>query len=238
MSVLARIGNFFFRWRNTLFPFACLLVLLPDRHVFDDPLYAGALGFTVALLGQAVRCLTIGFEYVIRGGRNKQVYAEQLVTEGVYRLSRNPMYVGNLAILLGLAIATNSWTCLVVVPPAFLFVYVAIVAAEEHYLRRKFGEAFDRYCADVPRWLPSAAQVAAHGFSGRFRWKRVLVKEYGTPVGWISMLMAVLLWQLADAKLLEERAEEVTALLVLFAALLVAYLRVRSLKLSRRLVAD
>ena len=111
-QMMVRIGNFLFRFRNGLFPLSLLMLLLPGRDLFADPLKAVALGFCVALLGQLVRGITIGFEYIIRGGRNKRVYAENLVTEGFYRLCRNPMYVGNLLIVAGLAVASNSLTCL------------------------------------------------------------------------------------------------------------------------------
>ena len=235
---MIRIGNFFFHYRNGLFPLACLLVLLPGKPVFADPLSAAALGFLVSLCGQWVRIATIGYEYVIRGGKNRRVYAEGLVTGGLYRLARNPMYVGNLLILLGIAIATNSWTCLGIAIPLFLFVYVAIVRAEEDYLRRKFGEEFELYCKDVPRWLPRLHDLGSVFHSGEFHWKRVLVKEYGTPVGWITMMLLIVLWQLHKAGLLRNHIESVVAMLVAFALLLVVYLRVRSLKLSRRLVAN
>lgn len=66
----------------------------------------------------------------------------------------------------------------------------------------------------------------------------MLVKEYGTPVGWITMMLLIVLWQLHKAGLLRDHMESVVAMLVAFALLLVVYLRVRSLKLSRRLVAN
>ena len=236
--MLVRIGNFMFHWRNLLFPFACALVLLPGEDLFDDPLHAALVGFVVALVGQTVRILTIGFEYVVRGGRNRRVYADDLVTGGIYQLSRNPMYVGNLIILVGLALASNTWTCILVASVGFLFVYVAIVAAEESFLSRKFGAAYDRYRAEVPRWLPRAGAVRGAGVAGRFHWRRVLVKEYGTPMGWCTMLLAILTVQLGRAGLLDERQEELTVIVLAFAALFAAYLRVRALKLSRRLIAD
>ncbi|MDR2215488.1 MAG: isoprenylcysteine carboxylmethyltransferase family protein [Nevskiaceae bacterium] len=236
--MLIAAGNFFFHWRNTLFPFACLLVLLPGERIFADPLQAAALGFVIALLGQAVRIVTIGYEYIIRGGRDRRVYAENLVTEGVYSVSRNPMYVGNLLILLGLTVSSDSWTCVAIAVPLFVFVYIAIVAAEENFLRGKFGDAFNRYCADVPRWLPGPGQLSALLKQGRFHWKRVVVKEYGTPMGWITMLMLVMLWQLRRAGLLDAHRQSLAVLLALFGVLCVAYLTVRVLKRSRRLVAD
>jgi protein-S-isoprenylcysteine O-methyltransferase Ste14 len=235
---MVTIGNFLFRFRNGLFPLSLLMMLLPGRDLFADPLVAVALGFCVALLGQLVRGITIGFEYIIRGGRNKRVYAENLVTEGFYRLCRNPMYVGNLLIVAGLAVASNSLTCLLVVGALYVFVYIAIVAAEEAFLRNKFGAAYDRYAADVPRWLPriGALGEALHG--GRFHWKRVLVKEFHTPFGWITILMLMSFWHLFTQHMLAERQDVARTLLVGYIALAIVYLTLRYLKLSRRIVAD
>ena len=45
--------------------------------------------------------LTIGYEYIVRGGRQGKVYAEDLVQGGVFAHSRNPLYLGNLLIIVG-----------------------------------------------------------------------------------------------------------------------------------------
>ena len=236
--MLVKIGNFLFRFRNGLFPLALLLVLLPGRDLFANPLHAVALGFGIALLGQLVRGATIGFEYVIRGGRNKRVYAEDLVTEGVYRMCRNPMYVGNLLIMAGLAVASNSLTCLLVAIPLFVFVYIAIIAAEEAFLRNKFGAAYEQYCADVPRWLPRFSSFGEAVSDGSFHWMRVLVKEFATPFGWITMLMLMSFWHMATHHDMAGRHHIARALAVTYIAIVVIYLTVRYLKLSRRIVAD
>jgi protein-S-isoprenylcysteine O-methyltransferase Ste14 len=235
---MVRIGNFLFRFRNGLFPLALLLVLLPGPDLFDHPLHAVAVGFCIALLGQLVRGATIGFEYVIRGGRNKRVYAEDLVTEGVYRMCRNPMYVGNLLIMTGVAVASDSLTCLLVAIPLFVLVYVAIVAAEEAFLRNKFGAAYDRYCADVPRWLPRLGEIGEVLSNGTFHWMRVLVKEFATPFGWITMLVLMSFWHVATNHDMAGRYDIARALALGYLALAVVYLTVRHLKLSRRIVAD
>ncbi|MEO8307535.1 MAG: isoprenylcysteine carboxylmethyltransferase family protein [Pseudomonadota bacterium] len=236
--MIVSIGNFLFRFRNGLFPAALLLVLLPGRDLFANPLHAVALGFCVALLGQMVRGATIGFQYVIRGGRNKRVYAEDLVTEGVYRVCRNPMYVGNLLIMAGLAVASNSLTCLLVAIPLFVFVYIAIIAAEEAFLRRKFGAAYAQYVADVPRWLPRLGAMGEALADMSFHWMRVLVKEFATPFGWITMLMLMSFWHMTTHQDIIGRRDIARALLVGYIALAVVYLTVRYLKLSRRIVAD
>ena len=115
--MLVGLGNFFFRYRNLLVPLAFALVLLPGPRIFDDPYLPLIAGAGIALLGQIVRAMTIGLKYIVRGGRNRRVYAEDLVTDGIYSHTRNPMYVGNLLILAGLAVASNSWIVVLVAIP-------------------------------------------------------------------------------------------------------------------------
>src|SRR6185295_19248290 len=114
---MVAIGNFLFRYRNALFPLTAILLLLPGPDLFDDPLQAAMLGALVAALGQLVRALTIGLDYIVRGGRQGKVYAERLVISGIYAHTRNPMYVGNITIVAGLALASNSWPTLLVALP-------------------------------------------------------------------------------------------------------------------------
>ena len=66
-----------------------------------------------------------------------------------------------------------------------------------NFLRNKFGAAFDAYCRDVPRWLPRLSGLGKTLSSGTFKWRRVIVKEYGTPFGWVVGICAVLLWNLS-----------------------------------------
>ena len=59
-------------------------------------------GAIVALLGGVVRGVTIGFVYIVRGGRDGKAYADGLVREGIFAHSRNPMYVGNILMAVGI----------------------------------------------------------------------------------------------------------------------------------------
>ena len=79
--------------------------------------------------------------------------ASQLVTAGAYRFSRNPMYVGLVAILAGLGIAAGSWPILVSAVPMFLYLDSYVIAREEAYLGRTFGADYAAYCQSVRRWL-------------------------------------------------------------------------------------
>ena len=196
-SLLIAYGNWLFHWRDKVFPPVLLALFLG----FTPGLFGGslasdrwldALGFGVALLGQSCRWLVIGLAYIKRGGLNKRVYAADLVTEGLFSHVRNPLYVGNLLILAGLFIVHHGVGVYVVGGGNFLLAYIAIVAAEEHYLRGKFGEAYERYCADVPRWLPRLSGLGETLHSMRFNWQRALLKDSGSCFMWMLSALIIM----------------------------------------------
>jgi protein-S-isoprenylcysteine O-methyltransferase Ste14 len=76
-----------------------------------------------------------------------------IVTSGPYRFTRNPIYVGMLAVLIGLAIALNTAWLLVALAAFFLVIRFGVIAREEAYLERKFGEVYRSYKSRVRRWL-------------------------------------------------------------------------------------
>jgi protein-S-isoprenylcysteine O-methyltransferase Ste14 len=238
LRMLRTAGNFLFRYRNALFPFACVLLFLPGPDPFPDPLQATAVGAVIATLGQLIRAATIGLRYVVRGGRNRRVYAEDLVTEGIYSHTRNPMYVGNLLIMIGLAIASNSWATIAVAVPLGCFMYASIVAAEEDYLAQRFGAAFREYCRDVPRWVPRLAGLWTTLTSMQFKWRRVVVKEYGTPFGWISVLVLMTLYNVWMSGQWDARRADIARLELILSIAALLWLIALSLKRTRTLVAD
>ena len=191
--MMIKLGNFFFRYRNGLFPLAYLLLFCPGPQLFNDYTLAVGLGLAIALLGQLVRAVTIGLAYIIRGGKNRQVYAEELVQEGIFAHCRNPLYVGNFLVLVGLGFLANSVLFLLIGVPFFLLAYLAIISAEENYLRQKFGQQFDEYCARVPRIFPtfSGLRQTMHGME--FHWQRLIVKEYGSAYAWTTGALLLVL---------------------------------------------
>lgn len=76
-----------------------------------------------------------------------------LVTEGPFRYSRNPIYVVLTLLYLGVAFLVNAWWILVLVVPALVVIRYGVIAREEAYLTRKFGDAYRQYTAQVRRWL-------------------------------------------------------------------------------------
>lgn len=184
--MMIRLGNFLFHYRNGLFPFAFLLLLWEGPTIFANDLLAAGIGVAVALAGQFVRAFTIGLAYIIRGGRNRQVYAETLVQEGMFAHCRNPLYLGNLLIILGVGLAANSRLFVLIGVPFFLLAYWAIIAAEENFLRQKFGQPFDDYCRKVNRLIPNLSGLRQTLQGMEFKWRRLVVKEYGSAFAWMA----------------------------------------------------
>lgn len=78
---------------------------------------------------------------------------KKLVRRGLYRYSRNPMYVGVLTVIFGWAVLFENPTVAVYGLAVALSFYSFVVFFEEPILRKRFGSEYEQYCAEVPRWL-------------------------------------------------------------------------------------
>ena len=79
--------------------------------------------------------------------------SEAIVTDGPYRLSRNPAYLGMTLTYMGIAVLSNSPVALVPLPIAVAVVDRGVIAREERYLERKFGAPYVEYKHRVRRWI-------------------------------------------------------------------------------------
>ena len=79
--------------------------------------------------------------------------ATALVTDGVFRLSRNPIYLGNTLMLLVLAVAVPIYWLLVTLAPLMVLITVLVINREERHLAVMFGAEWVRYCRTTRRWL-------------------------------------------------------------------------------------
>ena len=154
-----RLAAFGFRAAFVLAFFGPLLWLAwPALHK-ADPLWtegrrvaAGLIGVFLAGVGAMVAFaaqMSMGASWrvgVVPGATGA------LVTGGLYRYSRNPTFVGQFALLAGVALAVSSLPT-VVAPLVFLWSAVTQVRAEETALRAALGADYDRYTAAVPRWI-------------------------------------------------------------------------------------
>jgi protein-S-isoprenylcysteine O-methyltransferase Ste14 len=78
---------------------------------------------------------------------------KQLVTSGIYRFTRNPIYLGFLLTVIGLPLNSGLYWGIVLAPFYVLLMNRLIIRHEEAYLEKKFGNTFTGYTARVRRWL-------------------------------------------------------------------------------------
>lgn len=191
------LGDFFFKYRNLLFPLGlgALFVTCPPPWEYGGrPQLENIKDILAGLIiaaGLGVRATVIGFAYIKRGGLNKKVYADQLVTEGFFRLCRNPLYLGNMLIYGGIFLMHGDPYVIVCGTLGMYAIYASIIAAEEFFLHHKFGASYAEYCRTVPRWWPlwRMRKEALHGM--RFNAKRVLLKDYSTMLNAAATVLVI-----------------------------------------------
>jgi protein-S-isoprenylcysteine O-methyltransferase Ste14 len=112
--------------------------------------WLGALVFVLALALAAWAAITM-----TRAGSNVPTNrpTTAIVESGPYRFTRNPIYMGMFGGLIGLAIAFNTLWLLAMLVPFVLVIRYGVVAREEAYLERKFGDVYRGYRLRVRRWL-------------------------------------------------------------------------------------
>jgi protein-S-isoprenylcysteine O-methyltransferase Ste14 len=76
-----------------------------------------------------------------------------IVASGPFRFTRNPIYISFTLVQLGIALLARSGWILALVLPVLLFIRVGVIAREERYLERKFGDEYVRYKRGVRRWI-------------------------------------------------------------------------------------
>jgi len=114
-----------------------------------------ATAFTLFLFGGAIYlwCLW-DFAMFGRGTPAPVDAPKRLVVRGLYRYTRNPMYVGMLTVILGWAAFFQAFSLLLYGLAVGTGFHLFVVLYEEPHLRKIFGDEYGNYCARVGRWLP------------------------------------------------------------------------------------
>jgi protein-S-isoprenylcysteine O-methyltransferase Ste14 len=193
-ALMIRIGDFFFTYRNRVFPLIVLALFalaVPTHAIFESEALERTkdlLALMIAFAGLSVRGFVIGFVYIKRGGLKKKIYADSLVTDGVFGMCRNPLYLGNLLIYLGVFLMHGNPIVITLGILVYVFIYQCIVFAEESYLEKKFGESYRAYCREVPRWGVKISHFKQATEGMTFNLGRALVKDYSTIAMTLIML--------------------------------------------------
>jgi len=177
-----KCGRWLFRRGGELeipFILAVLMLLRPryplGSHWFDE--FTDIIGYLVMLGGVWIRVWAIGYRKAgISQRRGREIKSSELLTDGLYAYVRNPLYLGNLVIALGLTVIfSNPWLVLVLL--AYLIYYNLIIRAEEDHLTRQFGETCLAYKRRTPRLLPAIRKEERNRPARRFDWNEVVRKE-------------------------------------------------------------
>jgi protein-S-isoprenylcysteine O-methyltransferase Ste14 len=106
----------------------------------------------LVILGIGLRALASGFAG--RHTRTADIEGPSLTTGGPYAFVRNPIYSGSMVLGLGVVGLIGSWVMLIPYGMVFALFYFCIIPAEEQFLLRTFGDQYQHYCDNVPRFFP------------------------------------------------------------------------------------
>ena len=151
-DLTTRLGGWLFRHRTSLpGPVALAIVMLPGSES-ASPFLVGA-GVAITVVGELIRLW--GVHHIGAISRTRSERLGPLVASGPFALVRNPLYVGNILLWVGFAIAARMLWLAPIILVLLALEYHAIVRWEETLLESRLGEAYREYAARVPRWIPS-----------------------------------------------------------------------------------
>lgn len=156
-------GAMLFRWRSLL-PLVLVpaaLLAIGQSHWIEER-FGEAVEETwivfclaVSFAGVGIRALTIGCVPGNTSGRNtSEQRAASLNTTGAYSMVRNPLYLGNFLMFMGMMLAIQVWWFVAISVLVFALYYERIIMAEEAFLREKFGQDYDAWADRTPAFLP------------------------------------------------------------------------------------
>lgn len=180
-------GNWLFRWRSYL-PFLGIpifIIAIRQSGILEAK-FGDKLGdlwescaVIISFLGLLVRCITAGYAPRGTSGRNtKSQVADMLNMSGMYSISRNPLYLGNFIIMLGITLFIQVWWLALLVWVGFWLYYERIIFTEEEFLRSKFKDQFMEWAQKTPIVIPRFRNWKKPDLV--FSFKTVLRREFST----------------------------------------------------------
>jgi hypothetical protein len=177
-------GNWLFKRRSWLPVFILIagivMMYLGNRQAILFDLRDEMLFLGVSLIGQLIRVMTVGYAPKNTSGRNTvngQV-ADELNVKGIYSILRHPLYLGNFFMWLGPVLFLRSFWFTVVFILMYWLYYERIMFAEEQFLRRKFGDIYDKWSEKVSAFIPSGLSFIKPELP--FSVRNVLKREYNS----------------------------------------------------------
>jgi protein-S-isoprenylcysteine O-methyltransferase Ste14 len=176
----ARIGGWLFRYRSFLpVPIVLIGLLVPGYQSVAT--WWGGAWFIV--IGEGLRLAGVAAAGTVTRRRSRNV--TELVTWGVFGMTRNPLYVGNFFIWVGFAIMSGVTWFPIVAALLFAIEYSFIVAYEEGVLESTFGQDYLAYKTQVARWYP---RFRARPASGEHHWRDAWWSERSTFMQYAALV--------------------------------------------------
>lgn len=228
-------GNWLFKRRSWLPVFivviGIIVMYLGNRQsilfdVRDEMIFLG-----VSLLGQIIRIITVGFTPKNTSGRNTvngQV-ADELNVTGVYSILRHPLYLGNFFMWLGPVLFLRSFWFTIVFVLFYWLYYERIMFAEEQYLRKKFGDIYDKWSEKVSAFIPVRFNFISPALPFSFR--NVLKREYNS---FVNIFAIFIILDLFRNYFLSERIYFTDIWIYLFASAFAAWAIIRTIHKKTR----
>jgi len=188
-------GNWLFKrrsWLPAVMIVAGIVVMyIGNRQAILSDMRDELIFLGVSFLGQIIRILTVGFTPKNTSGRNtvNGQLADELNVTGIYSLLRHPLYLGNFFMWLGPVLFLRSVCFTIIFVLLYWLYYERIMFAEEQFLRRKFGEIYDKWSETVSSFIPFSFRYIPPGLP--FSVRNVLKREYNSFVN-IFVIFALL----------------------------------------------
>lgn len=227
-----RTGNWLFRFRSYV-PLVLLLPFLVKMTRYQFPWASRDLHevvhwicIAVTTSGLIIRFTVAGYAPDGTSGRNtREQIARSLNTTGLYSLVRHPLYLGNFLMWAGIPLFCLDPWLMLVFGLAFCVYYERIMFAEEQFLRRQFGEAYQEWAAQTPAFFPRFSGWIPSNRS--FSWRRACRQEYTSFFLAVQAMVAV---ELLEHWAVDHRFVFETPWIIFSTVGLIVYLAVRFLK--------
>jgi protein-S-isoprenylcysteine O-methyltransferase Ste14 len=181
----ARIGAVLFRNRSWLpVPFLLVALLAPGHPTTRDWI----IGAVLVVFGEWIRMSGVAAAGTVTRRRSRDV--QRLVTYGIFRWVRNPLYVGNFFIWMGFVVISGVLWFLPLAIAIFAIEYTLIVSYEEGVLESIFGREYLEYKKTTPRWFPRPPRVRE---SGAHDWGEAWRSEISTFLQYAALVVAFVL---------------------------------------------
>lgn len=185
---LVRCGCWLFRHRTLIpIPLAIPLLFISAGEISPSAIVFAS-GAAIVAIGEALRVWGVHHIGVISRTRSDRL--GPLVMTGPFARIRNPLYLGNLMLWSGLAVAARLLWMVPVVIVLLGLEYHAIVRWEERLLESRFGDRYRSYAARVPRWIPAIKPAMSEPLDPTHSWRETFFSERGT----LLAIAAASLW--------------------------------------------